>query len=164
MGTIAEVKIKFSGFLDVGSFYQTIIDFLDSNGFSFKEKKFKYKETENSFSVETEIEFKKEYEKDIKVEGKIELKIEDAEDIVIKKGNLTKKLQKVGNLEIKIKADYIDEYGKDIEGQLNKILLEIYKNTLAKQHFKNIEKKAKEEMKELIKEIKKQMNLHKYIY
>jgi len=163
MGTIAEAKIKYSGLFDSKAFYQSIIEYLDSHGFGMKEKEFKYKDDNGKVSLETTIEFEKEYEKDIKVEGKVEIKIENMEDVVVKKDNIARQLQKAEKVEVKVKAEYKDEYGKDVKGELNKILLEIYKNTLAKKHFKNIEKKAKEEMKEFIKEIKRFLNLHAYI-
>ena len=164
MGTIADVKIKYSGLFDAQAFYQSIVDYLDSHGFEMKEKEFKYKDKNGVIGLETTIEFEKEYEKDIKVEGKIELKIEGMKDVVVKKENMSRKLQQADKVEVKIKAEYKDEYGKDIKGELNKILLEIYKNTLAKKHFKNIEKKAKDEISELVKEIKRLLNLHAYVY
>jgi hypothetical protein len=161
--TLVDVKIKYSGILNAEALYQGIIDYLDSNGFSMVEKEFKWKENNGKYSVESTIEFDKYYEKDIKASGKIEFKIEDMEDVIVKKNNIQKKLQRAGNVEIKVKIEYSDNYGSDVKDNIEKILLEIYKNVLAKKHFNNIKKKAEEEAANLVKEIKKLLNLHSYI-
>ena len=159
---LANFKIKYEGPFDASTFYQSIYDFFDSNGFNFTENSFKYKDNGGKVSLETEIEFSKKYEEDIKVEGKVELKVEDVEDVTVKKGDLIKTLQR-GKVEVKVKAKYIDEYGEKIEDKLQKFLIKVYKDTFGKQHFKAIKKAAERDMKELILLIKKQLNLNKYI-
>lgn len=161
--TLLDVKIKYSGIFSAEALYQGIIDFLDSNGFGLVEKEFKWKDNGNSYSVESQIEFEKEYEKDIKVSGKIGFLIENMEDVIVKRNNIQKKMQKAENIEIKINITYTDNYGSDAKSNVEKILLEIYKKVLAKKHFNNIKKKAEEDASNLVKEVKKLLNLHSYI-
>ena len=161
--TLLDVKIKYSGIFSAEALYQGIIDFLDSRGFNLVEKEFKWKDKGNKYDVESLIEFEKEYERDIKVEGKIEFKIEGMEDVIVKRENIQKKLQKADNIEIKVSMVYIDNYGSDAKGNVEKVLIEIYKKVLAKKHFDNIKKKAEEDATNLVKEIKKLLNLHSYI-
>ncbi len=160
--TIADVKIKYEGPLDAPTFYQSIYDFLDSNNFDFAEKSFKYTDKEGKISLETNIEFSKKYEEDIKIEGEIKLEIEDLEEVIIKKDNVVKNLQR-GKVNVKIKAKYIDEYGEKEKDKLQKFLIKMYKNTLGKKYFKEIKKSAEKDMKELVLLIKKQLNMNKYI-
>ena len=160
---LLNVKIKYSGIFNAEALYQGIIDFLDGNGFGLVEKEFKWKESNGSYSVESKIEFEKGYEEGIKVEGKLEFSIEGMKDVIVKKNNVQKKMQKADNIEIKVKMTYIDNYGSNAKSNIEKILLEIYKKILAKKHFDNIRKRAEEDASNLVKEIKKLLNLHSYI-